>query len=165
MIVARLSIIVSVVLPRLLNSHYRRHSFLVEGRVHQVVWLFNSFGFTLFVAFSALKLLVGHQEEHPACKNWVMRCWCGYLSGARCRLFAYGPTDATASQNPVISCPILIQTGFTFLVPAHPGSPRKRAVKCVCVRACVRAVMGMIVLVLYLKESPWDQPLNGSYAA
>ena len=47
-------------------------------------------------AFSALTLLVGCQEEHPACKNWVMRCWCGYLSGARCRLFAYGPADATA---------------------------------------------------------------------
>jgi len=25
-----------------------------------------------------------------------MRCWCGYLSGARYRLFAYGPADATA---------------------------------------------------------------------
>ena len=25
-----------------------------------------------------------------------MRCWCGYLSGARCTLFAYGPADATA---------------------------------------------------------------------
>jgi len=37
-------------------------------------------------------------------KNWVMRCWCRYLSGARCRLFAYGPADATASQNPIISC-------------------------------------------------------------
>ena len=32
-------------------------------------------------------LLVWHQEEeHPACKNWVMRCWCGYLSWKRCRL-------------------------------------------------------------------------------
>ena len=51
-------------------------------------------------AFSALTLLVGHQEEHPACKNWVMRCWCGYLSGARCRLFAYGPADATAIPKP-----------------------------------------------------------------
>jgi len=27
-----------------------------------------------------------------------------YLSGARCRLFAYGPTDATAFQNHIISC-------------------------------------------------------------
>jgi len=33
-------------------------------------------------------------------KNWVMRCWCSYLSGARCRLFAYGPTDATAIPKP-----------------------------------------------------------------
>jgi len=37
-------------------------------------------------AFSALTLLVVHQEEHLACKNWVMRCWCSYLSAARCRL-------------------------------------------------------------------------------
>ena len=77
--------------------------------------------------FGALTLSVGRQEEHPACKNWVMRCWCGYLSGARCRLFAYGPADATASPNPIISC--LIQTIFTFLVPAYPGTPEKEAVK------------------------------------
>ena len=38
------------------------------------------------------------------CKNWVMRCWCGYLSGARCILFPYGTVDATASQNPIIFC-------------------------------------------------------------
>ena len=30
-----------------------------------------------------------------------------------------------------------IQIGFTFLVPAHPGSPRKRAVKRVCVCVCL----------------------------
>jgi len=30
-----------------------------------------------------------------------------------------------------------IQIGFTFLVPAHLGSPRKRAVKRVCVSVCV----------------------------
>jgi len=29
----------------------------------------------------------------------MMRCWCGYLSGARCRLFAYGPADGPASQT------------------------------------------------------------------
>ena len=44
-----------------------------------------------------------------------------------------------------VSCFSKIQFGFTFLVPAHPGSPGQRAVKrvcvcvCVCVRACVRA--------------------------
>jgi len=40
-----------------------------------------------------------------------------------------------------VSCFSKIQIGFTFLVPAHPGSPGKGVVKrvCVCVRACVRA--------------------------
>jgi len=45
-------------------------------------------------AFSALMLLAGQQEGQ---KNWVVGCWRGYLSGARCRLSAYGPADATAS--------------------------------------------------------------------
>ena len=47
-------------------------------------------------AFSALTLLVGWQEGHPAWKNLV-RCWRCYLSGARCRL-AYCPADATATH-------------------------------------------------------------------
>ena len=32
-----------------------------------------------------------------------------------------------------------IQIGFTFVVPAHPGSPGKGAIKRVCVCVCVRA--------------------------
>ena len=38
-----------------------------------------------------------------------------------------------------VSCFGKIQIGFTFLVPAHPGSPGQRAVKrlCVCVCVCV----------------------------
>jgi len=37
-----------------------------------------------------------------------------------------------------VSCFSKIQIGFTFLVLAHLGSSGKRAVKCVCVRACVQ---------------------------
>ena len=33
----------------------------------------------------------------------------------------------------IVSCSSKIQIGFTFLVPAYPGSPGKRAVKQVCV--------------------------------
>ena len=46
-----------------------------------------------------------------------------------------------------ISCFIKIQIGFTFLVPAHPGSPGKRAVKwvCVCGGACGQAMNTNIV--------------------
>jgi len=57
-------------------------------------------------------------------------CWCGYLSGAWCRL-PYGPADATATH-----CLLLHKNpdGVTFLVPVCPGSPRKRALnRCMCV--------------------------------
>jgi len=36
-----------------------------------------------------------------------------------------------------VSCFCKIQIGFTFLVPAHLGSPGKKAIKCVCVCVCV----------------------------
>ena len=36
-----------------------------------------------------------------------------------------------------VSCFSKIQIGFTFLIPAHLGSPGKRAVKRVCVCVCV----------------------------
>jgi len=36
-----------------------------------------------------------------------------------------------------VSCFSKIQIGVIFLVPAHPGSPGKRAVKRVCVCVCV----------------------------
>ena len=48
-----------------------------------------------------------------------------------------------AQQMPLpltVSCFIKIHIGFTFLVPAHPGSPGKRAVKRVCV--CVPLTCG-----------------------
>jgi len=35
-----------------------------------------------YFPFSALTLLAGRQEGHPACKNWVVRYWHGYLTGA-----------------------------------------------------------------------------------
>ena len=50
-----------------------------------------------------------------------------------------------AQQIPLpltVSCFRKIQIGFTFLVPAHLGSPGQRAVKrvCVCVCVCVSAI-------------------------
>ena len=40
--------------------------------------------------------LGGRKGIRPV-KIWVVGCWHGYLSGARCRL-AYGPADATATH-------------------------------------------------------------------
>ena len=45
-----------------------------------------------------------------------------------------------------LSCVSKIQTGFTILVPAHPGSPGKGPLN--CVRACVR-----VCLVLHIMSS------------
>jgi len=76
-------------------------------------------------------LLVGRQEGHPAYKKtewWgdgVVSC----LEG--------GADLHTAQLMPLplnVSYFSEIQTGLTFLVPAHPDSPGKRAVKRVCVR-------------------------------
>ena len=47
--------------------------------------------------------------------------------GADLHMFQLTPLPLT------VSCSSKIQIGFTFLVPAHPGSPGKRAVKRVCV--------------------------------
>ena len=82
--------------------------------------------FMRICAFDAFTLLTGRQEEHPACKKLSMRCWYGYLSGVRCRLFSYGPADVTASPNPIISC--LIYRGFY------------RAVKGLCLSVCHKSV-------------------------
>ena len=53
-------------------------------------------------AFSALTLMTGHQQEHPACKklNDEVLVWLSDPSAARCRLFAYGSVDATAIPKP-----------------------------------------------------------------
>ena len=86
-------------------------------------------------SFSALTLLVGRQEGHPACKKtewWgagVVICLERYVDLHMAQLM---PLPLT------VSCSSKIQIGFTFLVPAHLGSPRQRAVK--RVRVCVHLV-------------------------
>ena len=75
--------------------------------------------------------LGGRKGIQPV-KNWVVECWHGYLSGARCRL-AYGPSDATATHSLLLQ----LNPDWFFLSGAgSPGSPRKRAVKWVCVCMC-----------------------------
>jgi len=85
------------------------------------------FQFATNIAHSALTLLVGRQEEHPACKNRVMRCWCGRLSGARCRLFAYGPSDATAVPKAHHLLPHLNPDWFYLSAAGLPVALGKRS--------------------------------------
>ena len=82
-------------------------------------------------AFSALTLLVGRQEGHPACKkteNWGAGMVICLERGADLHIAQLMPLPLT------VSCFSKIQTGFTFLVPAHLGSPGKGPLNvCVCV--------------------------------
>jgi len=93
-------------------------------------------------SFSTLTLMVGWQEGHPACKKYgVIRCWRGYLSGARCKclhmvqLMPLPPHHLLLQQNP---------EWFILLVLAYPGCPGKKVIKrlCVCVvsYSCTQAM-------------------------
>jgi len=76
-------------------------------------------------AFSALTLLVGRQEGHPTCKKqwWSAGVVVCLEQFADLHMAQLMPLPLT------VVCFSKIQIGFTFLVPAHPGSPGKRAVK------------------------------------
>ena len=68
--------------------------------------------------FSALTLLVGRQEKHPACKKiewWGVGVVISLERGADClhMVQLMPPLPQTPSS--------LASTGFTFLVPAYPG--------------------------------------------
>jgi len=75
---------------------------------------------SLFFAFSALTLLVGRQEGHPACKKlewWGAGMVICLELGADLHMAELMPLPLT------VSCFNKIQIGFTFLVPADLGSP------------------------------------------
>jgi len=75
-------------------------------------------------------------------------CWHGHLSGSRCRL-AYG---SAMPLSLTVSCFSKIQIGFTFTVPAHLGSPGKRAVKRVRERVFVQLVFAFSSQLLSTSE-------------
>jgi len=106
-----------------IKSHCYHMQWTVEG-------FFGIVSLCFFVCvwniFSGLTLLVGWQEGHLACKNWVVRYWRSYLSGARCKWFAYGPADATATPSSLAP----VKSSMVYISGA--GLPRlswKKAVK------------------------------------
>jgi len=97
------------------------------------------------LSFTALTLLVGRQEGHPACKKLSG----GGLGAGMVICLQRGADLHTTQKIPVpltFSCFSKIQIGFTFLVPAHPGSPGQRPLNgCVCV-LCPSLGIGMWIL-------------------
>ena len=108
-------------------------------------WNLEAVLISLRLTFSASTLLVGRQEGHPACKNWVV--------GAGMVVCLEWDADLHMAQlmpRPLtISRFSKIQIGFTFLLPAYPGSPGKRSIKqvwvcgyCACTFNFVSAPLG-----------------------
>jgi len=95
----------------------------------------------LLPAFSALTLLVGRQEGHPACKK-IERWGAGMVicldPGADLHMAQLMPLPLT------VSCFSKIQIGFAFLVPAHWVVPEKGPLN-VCVwLLCFSALMLLV---------------------
>ena len=88
--------------------------------------LFVILYFINMCAFSALTLLVGQQEWWGA---GMVIC---LERGADLHMAQLMPLPLA------VSCSSKVQIGFTFLVPAHLGSPGKKPLNgCVCVCVCI----------------------------
>jgi len=108
----------------------------------------------LWVGFTALTLLVRHQEEHPVRKNWVMSVWlsawwemqmiCIWSSWCHC--------------HPIISCFIKIQTDLTLLGPAQHGCPGKEVIKRWVSYMCYVAYLAFFQLLHFFTGCSRDLP-------
>ena len=84
--------------------------------------------------------LLGGRSIQPV-KNWVVGCWRGCL-GRRADLHM-----AQLMPLPLISsCSKKMQIGFTFLVPAYPGSPGQNPESC-------KTVVVVVVMVWNLEPT------------
>jgi len=99
----------------------------VRTHVHVCVFAVDN-GHLVFrgYAFSALTLLVGGQEGHPAGKKLSGGVVVCLQRGADLHMALLMPLLLTVSRFSKI------QIGFTFLVPAHLGSPGQKAIKLLC---------------------------------
>jgi len=79
------------------------------------------------IVFSALTLLFGRQEEHPACKKLSNEVLAWLSVWSKVQMICIW--SSWCHCHPIISCFIKIQNGFILMMPAYPGCPGKQAVK------------------------------------
>jgi len=81
---------------RALAVSVRQLSYLLTKLQTKISWLlFMAHGILVLIVVLCFDTVGWDQEEHPACT--ILRCWLCYLSVVRCKWFAYGPPDATAT--------------------------------------------------------------------
>ena len=91
----------------------------------QTAILYTHLVYFTYYAFSALTLLVGWQEGHPACKklSGEMLAWLSVWGEVQICIWPSWCHSHSLSLAPV-NPDCFYSPGFTFLVPAHLGSPR-----------------------------------------
>jgi len=88
-------------------------------------FIFLALLFLCVTAFSALTLLVGRQEGHPACKTEWWDTGVAICLEWSADLFACGPADATATPSSLAP----EKSRMVYLSGASPGCRGKKAVK------------------------------------
>jgi len=97
-----LHVFVAVVLEQVSNIRVYSCSWSVSRQTYLHMTTIFMYWFTITSSWCHLpsvlwRCWLGDRKGIRPVKNWVVGCWCGYLSGARSRL-AYGPADATATH-------------------------------------------------------------------
>ena len=98
---------------------------------------------TMNIAFSALTLLVGRQEEHRPVKNWVVGCWRGCLGwGADLHIPQQMPLPLTisCSSKSRLVLTFLVLPFWYLLIRVVPDKFQKSSKTVVCVCVCVRTM-------------------------
>jgi len=107
-----------------INSYSKKVNWSVKY-THGRSWFLIDFLFLQIRFHFVVTLFVGRQEGHPACKKlewWGTGMVTCLERDADLHMAQLMPLPLT------VCCFCKIQIGFIFLLPAHPGSPGKRAV-------------------------------------
>ena len=108
------------------------HSIYIDSHALCIADMITNLSMQAF-AFSALTLLVGRQEGHPACKKWDGR-------GGHWLVWMEWHPSGCSMCLPLLIFPCTIKSRSSLLAPAYPGGPGKRVVN-----GCVGGVCRLYV--------------------
>ena len=140
----------------------------------KVLGILNTFESNGFLKISNVTLAISGYYWVSSVPSVLWRCWLSGRKGIRpvktewwgagvVICLERGADLHTAQLMPLpltVSCSSKIQIGFTFLVPAHLGSPGKRAVKRVCVYWVSSYYCDSCFLVIVKSDVLWTSDRN-----
>jgi len=131
-------------------KHWTHHTYIpsLKNKCKRQLWSWIAMHlkiktyYGIITAFSALTLLVGQQEGHPACKKL------GDGAGGHCLVRMEWWPAGWSVCLPLLIFPGTSKSRSSLLAPAHPGGPRKRDVKwlCVCTGEQMLSLMRLVII-------------------